>query len=177
MSLLPPSLLPFWVDAPPGSGGGRLTVVPFAGIGVLAAFYASLYGPGDAAGLGWYARLNKPDWAGWIEWAGPATSLAIAVLITAAWRVWRLGAFRSVPATLLGSCAVLGLQSTWSTLFFALQSPYLGLLNLLLLCPASIILALLYGAFDRTAARLASVFCLWPLLLLSGNLAIWWRNG
>lgn len=144
----------------------------------MAALYASLYSPsGAAGGWGWYPRLAKPAWAPSPSVTGPVSTLFYAVLAVAIWRVWRTGAFRSIPFTLAGFACLLFLQSIWTTLFYGLQSPLLGLIDLLLIASLSFPLWLTYRPLDPIAGRLWLAYVFWVLFLLPVNAAIWWLNA
>jgi tryptophan-rich sensory protein len=179
MSLLPPGLLPFWMDPdggafPPERQGQALGL--FAGICGVAAFYASLYAPSESGSFGWYPRLAKPAWAPAPAFTGPVSTLFFAVLAVSIWRVWRTGAFRTVPVTAAGFACLLFLQSLWSTLFYGLQSPLLGLLDLVAAVIVAGVLWLIYQPLDWLASRLWLAYLLWICFLVPINAAIWWLN-
>ncbi len=181
MPLLPPSFLPFWwevegeAQSPNQRQGHALGF--FLGVCGLAAFYASLYAPSGAGEWGWYPRLAKPSWAPSPRFTGPVSSLFYGVLAVSIWRIWRTGAFRTVPFTLAGFACVLFLQSIWSTLFFGLQNPLLGLADLLAVFVLACVLWLTYMPIDTLAGRLWLAYLLWVLFLIPINAAIWWRNA
>ena len=180
MSLLPPSFLPFWMDSdggiasPPRRQGQALGL--FAGICGAAAFYASLYAPSETGSFGWYPRLAKPAWAPAPAFTRPVSTLFFAVLAIAIWRVWRTGAFRTVPVTAAGFACLLFLQTIWSTLFYGLQNPLLGLVDLLAAALLASVLGLIYQPLDRLASRLWLANLLWVCFLVPMNAAIWWLN-
>ncbi len=181
MPLLPPSFLPFWVEAagdakPPVRGQGRVLVF-FLGICAVAAIYASLYAPSRSGNWGWYPRLAKPSWVPSPAITGPVSTLFYGVLAVAIWRIWRTGAFRAVPFTLAGFVCVLFLQSIWSTLFYGLQSPLLGLIDLLIIWLLAAVLWLTYKPLDAAAGWLWLAYMIWVCLLLSVNTAIWRLNA
>lgn len=181
MPLLPPSFLPFWMeverDPEPLVRRQGQALGFFLGICVIAAFYASSYAPSGSGNWGWYPRLAKPSWAPSTAITGPVSTLFYGVLAVAIWRIWRTGAFRTVPFTLAGFACLLFLQSIWSTLFYGLQSPLLGLADLLIICILAAILWLTYKPLDTIAARLWLAYLIWVCLLLPINAAIWWLNA
>ena len=179
--MLPRSFLPFWMEAdgaavPPVRGQGRVLGFFLAVCGG-AALYASLYAPSASGNWGWYPRLLKPSWAPPPAITGPVSTLFYGVLAVAIWRIWRTGAFRAVPFTLVGFICLLFLQSIWSTLFYGLQSPLLGLVDLLIVWLLSAVLWLTYMPNDAVAARLWLAYLIWAGLLLPVNAAIWWLNA
>ena len=68
-------------------------------------------------------------------------------------------------------------QAVWSTLFYGMQSPFLGLADLAVLVPLSAVLWLTYQPLDAWAGRLWLSYLGWLLFLLPFNAAIWWLNG
>ncbi len=177
MQLLPPSFLPFWMEvegdaeSPKQRQGHALAF--FAGVCGLAAFYASLYAPSGAGNWGWYPRLAKPAWAPSPAFTGPVSTLFYLVLAVS---IWRTGAFRTVPFTLAGFAGLLFLQSIWSTLFYGLQSPLLGLADLLLVALLAAILWLTYHPIDKLAGRLWLAYLCWVAFLLPLNAALVYLN-
>lgn len=155
---------------------GRALLFFFALCGA-AAFFSSLYAPADSGAWGWYPRLVKPSWALSPSVAGPVTTVSYAVLAVAIWRIWRTGAFRSVPFTFAGFAGLLLLQASWSTLFFGMQSPFLGMAALVVLFLHGSILWLVYASIDTWAGRLWLVYLGWVLFQLPGQIAIWRLNG
>ena len=181
MPFLPPSFLPFWwevegeAESPLQRQGQALGL--FLGVCGLAGFYASLYAPSGAGEWGWYPRLAKPSWTPSPHLTGPVSSLFYAVLAVSVWRIWRTGAFRTVPFTMAGFACLLFLQSIWSTLFFGLQNPLLGLADLLVVFLLACVLWLTYSPIDAWAGRLWLAYLLWVLFLIPVNAAIWWLNA
>jgi tryptophan-rich sensory protein len=181
MSMLPPSFLPFWwevegdAESPLRRQGFALAF--FLGVCAMAAFYASLYAPSGAGEWGWYPRLAKPAWAPSPAFTGPVSTLFYAVLAVSIWRVWRTGAFRTIPITMTGFACLLFLQSIWSTLFYGMQSPLLGLADLVIILLLAVILWLTYRPLDAWASALWLAYVGWILLLLLINAAIWWLNA
>jgi tryptophan-rich sensory protein len=166
---------PDGVSAPPDRRQ-RAALGIFGGVCGAAAFYASLYAPSEAGSFGWYPRLVKPAWAPAPALTGPVSTLFYAVLAFAIWRIWRTGAFRTVPVTAAGFACVLALQSVWSTLFYGLQSPLLGLLDLAVTATLAGVLWLIYQPLDRLAGRLWLAYVVWICLLLPVNGTLWWLN-
>lgn len=181
MRLLPPSFLPFWLEV---DAGAELPVQRqwhalafLLGICGLAAFYSSLYAPSRSGNWGWYPRLVKPAWAPSPAVTGPVATLFYFVLAVSVWRVWRTGAFRTVPFTMAGFLGLVFLQSIWSTLFYGLQSPLLGLADLSLITALAFPLWITYRQIDVLAGRLWLAYLCWLLFLLPLNAAIYFLNA
>ncbi|MFN0103147.1 MAG: TspO/MBR family protein [Bryobacteraceae bacterium] len=181
MSLLPPSFLPFWMEVKGDAGsparGHGYALGIFFGVCGLAALYSSVYAPSGEGNWGWYPRLAKPAWAPSPAVTGPVSTGFYAVLAVTIWRIWRTGAFRTVPFTFAGFACLLLLQSMWSTLFYGLQSPLLGLADSIIVLVLAGVLWLTYNPLDTLAGRLWLAYLVWISLLLPANVAIWWLNG
>ncbi|MBM3788251.1 MAG: tryptophan-rich sensory protein, partial [Acidobacteria bacterium] len=80
------------------------------------------------------------------------------------------------PFTGLGFVGQLFFQSMWSTCFYGMQSPALGLLDLLIVALIATMLWFTYRGMDQIAGWLWSAYLLWLYYLTSVNLAIWWSN-
>ena len=123
----------------------------------------------------YYARLGKPSWAppGWVF--GPVWTLLYALRGFAAWLVAGKGGSASRTPLLMWS-AQLGLNATWSPVFFGLRAPGLALVNIVLLWLA--LLGTVTAFFSRRP--LAGVLLLpylgWVSFATALNFAIWRRN-
>ena len=181
MSLLPPSFLPFWMEeagepeAP--SQGQAHALMMFVGLCGVAAMYASLYAPSESGAWGWYPKLAKPSWVPPPSVTGPVSTAFYMVLAFSIWRIWRTGAFRTIPFTVAGFGCLLFLQSIWSTLFYGMKSPLLGMTDLALVAVLATLLWCTYRTLDSLAAQLWLVYVAWVLVLLAANTGIWWLNG
>lgn len=181
MPLLPPAFLPFWwkVD------GDSITPIRRQGYALgfffvlcaLAAFYSSLYAPSVSGTWGWYPRLLKPSWLPSPAFTRAGSNVFFTVLAFAIWRIWRTGAFRTIPFTLIGFSCLLFLQAIWTTVFYGLQSPALGFADLSAVAVLAAVLWLTVRPLDALAGRLWLAYLCWTLLLLSANATIWWLNA
>lgn len=180
MQLLPPSFLPFWMevegDAESPNKRQWHALAFFVTLCAVAAFYSSLYAPSRAGNWGWYPRLAKPAWVSSPAVTGPISTLFYFVLAGSIWRIWRTGAFRTVPITMAGFACLLFLQAIWSTLFYGLQSPLLGLVDLTLIALLSAVLWLTYRQIDRVAGRLWLAYLGWILFLIPQNAVLYHLN-
>ncbi|MBI2689540.1 MAG: tryptophan-rich sensory protein [Acidobacteria bacterium] len=181
MPMLPPAFLPFWMEegrdsVPPSQGQGQALGIILSICGI-AAFYASLYAPSESGQWGWYPRLAKPSWALPPSFTGPVSTLFYLVLAISIWRIWRTGAFRTIPFTLAGFAFLLLLQSIWSTLFYGLKSPFLGMADLALIAVLATLLWFTYKTLDAWAAALWLAYLMWVVILFLVNTGIWWLNG
>ena len=126
----------------------------------------------------WYASLAKPSFnpPNWIF--GPVWSTLYVLMIIAAWRVLRLPdvtSGRRLALTLFFN--QLALNGLWSWMFFGLQSPALGLFNiipqLILICAT----AIGFWKLDRFPAACMMPLAAWVAFAMLLNIEIWRLNG
>jgi tryptophan-rich sensory protein len=67
-------------------------------------------------------------------------------------------------------------NALWSILFFGLQSPLLGLLDILLLLGLIILMIVKFYRLDRIAAYLLVPYLAWVSFATLLNFSIWWLN-
>ena len=129
---------------------------------VSAASFATLVLGGwlTSMGLGdWYDSLAKPPFQP-PAWAFSPAWITIFVLLTVAtWRVARHP--RGDARTMVVFGIQLGLNATWSLLFFALQRPGWALAEIIALDLVVVALALLYARIDRLAGVLLIPYVAW----------------
>lgn len=125
----------------------------------------------------WYRGLNRPSWSP-PDWAfAPAWTVLYILMGMAAWLVWRTGwekgAVRAALAVFAGQLALNGL---WSILFFGLQSPGAGLIEIIILWCAILLTTVLFFGLDRLAGLLFVPYVLWVTFASGLNFAIWSLN-
>jgi translocator protein len=172
MPLLPTSFLPFWVQSAedhdlPRNPRAGLWAFLFAAY--LAAFYGFSYAPKEG---GWYSTLSKPEWTPANEWFGLIWVAVYTLAALSGWRIWKLGAFRTVPWTGIGWAAQIFLSALWSTLFFGLQAPWLAVVGLAALLYVQFSLYFLYRSLDSLSGWFWLPAVLWSLWLATFNVAI-----
>ena len=123
----------------------------------------------------YYARLDKPSWAppGWLF--GPVWTLLYALIGAAAWLV----AGRSVPGArspLVLWGVQLGLNATWTPVFFGLRAPGLALVNIGLLWLAIVGTVVAFFSRRPAAGALLLPYLGWVSFATALNFAIWRRN-
>jgi tryptophan-rich sensory protein len=118
----------------------------------------------------WYAELSKPFFGppNWI-FAPVWTTLYILMGI-ALYRVW---AYRGLVTLFV---IHLVFNALWSILFFGLQSPLLGLFDILLLLGLIILMTIKFYRVDRLAAYLLVPYLAWVSFATLLNFSIWWLN-
>jgi tryptophan-rich sensory protein len=121
---------------------------------------------------GWYAGIAKPSWTPPNAWFGPVWSALYILMSVAAWRVWKAGGRRELTVF----WAQLSVNGAWSWLFFGLNNPLFGLIDLSLLVPLVWATASVFARKDRIAAALFVPYGLWVSFAWALNLAIWRLN-
>lgn len=177
MPLLPTSFLPFWVDTDEDHDiprNPRAGLWAFLLLNYLAAFYGFSYAPKEG---GWYSTLLKPSWTPSNEWFGLIWLAIYTLTALAGWRIWQSGAFRTVPYTGIGWVLQVFLSALWSTCFFGMQAPWLGVVDLVLLDFLLFTLWLLYRPIDTKAAWMWIPAIVWAGFLTILNTAIAWLNA
>ncbi|MBD3297844.1 MAG: tryptophan-rich sensory protein [candidate division Zixibacteria bacterium] len=125
----------------------------------------------------WYPTLEKAPWnpPGWVF--GPVWTVLYVMMAVAAWRVWR---YRKGDERVRQALGIFYLQLTlnflWSILFFGLQLPLAGLIDIVLLLTAIILTTIVFRRIDRWAAWLMIPYALWVAYATTLNAAIWWLN-
>ena len=124
----------------------------------------------------WYAGLAKPSFnpPNWLF--GPVWTALYALMALALWRLLRLPPTPARRVSLILFFVQLALNAAWSWMFFAAQSPLLGLINVVPQWLTVVATAIAFMRLDRVAG-----WCLVPLALWVGyasllNAALWWLN-
>ena len=123
----------------------------------------------------YYSRLQKPSWAppGWLF--GPVWTLLYALMGVAAWLV--AGKADSASRTPLVLWSVqLGLNATWTPVFFGLRAPGLALVNIVLLWFALVGTVIAFFSRRPLAGVLLIPYLSWVTFATALNFAIWHQN-
>lgn len=126
--------------------------------------------------LTWYTTLTKPSWTppDWLF--GPVWSCLYIMIAVSGWLIYRAehSHKRSVALMLYGG--QLTLNFIWSFLFFFLQSPVLGLIDIALLCILLSLTIIKAWPVSRLASLLLIPYLLWIMYATSLNAGIWLLN-
>lgn len=146
-------------------------VVCFAAAGV-----GSLVTTPQTADGAWYDTLNKPfftppDWL-----FGPVWTLLFLSMAVAGWLVWRARGFSGARVAMALFFGQLALNVLWSVVFFGLESPGLGLVEILVLWAAILLTILAFGRVSRPAGWLLVPYLAWVSFAALLNAGIWWLN-
>lgn len=126
----------------------------------------------------WYAGLAKPTFNPPNRVFAPVWTTLYALMAFALWRILRLsGPYAARRRAVLLLFILFIFNAAWSWMFFWLQSPLLGLLNIV---PQFVVILVTIGLVARLDSLAA--ICLVPLaawVAFAGvlNLAIWRLNG
>ena len=124
----------------------------------------------------WYAALNKPSFNPPNGVFGPVWTTLYALMAFAAFRILKLAPSPARRIALILFFTQLALNAAWSWLFFAAQSPLLGLIDIVPQFVCVVAACVAFARLDRLAG-----LCLAPLVLWVGyagvlNAAVWWLN-
>ncbi len=125
----------------------------------------------------WYAQLHKPalNPPNWLF--GPVWSVLYLCMAASAWLVWRNAGWSGGRYALVLFFAQLGLNVTWSALFFGLRLPGAALVEVLVLLLAIIATAISFLPFSRTAFWLMIPYAAWVSFASHLNAEIWRLNS
>lgn len=123
----------------------------------------------------WYPTLVKPTWNP-PNWVFPiAWTILYTMMGVALWFVWKDDAQNKTAAyTAFG--IQLFLNFIWSFLFFYLQSPLLGFIDIVLLWVAIIATIAAFSKHSKIAAYLLIPYLLWVSYAMSLNWFIFIKN-
>ena len=125
----------------------------------------------------WYTRLEKPffhppDWI-----FAPVWTLLYIMMGIAAGIIWSKGFYHKwVKVALYHFGFQLILNGFWPILFFGLQEPLLGLINILVLFVVILITIKWFKIVNNSAAYLMIPYAVWVLYAAALNFEIWRLN-
>jgi len=125
----------------------------------------------------WYAGLAKPDFNPPNAVFAPVWTGLYVLMAFAVWRILRLPPSEQRRAALIAFFVQLALNVAWSWMFFAMQSPLLGLINIVPQLVAIVWTIALFARLDRTAALCLVPLAGWVAFATVLNFAIWRLNG
>jgi tryptophan-rich sensory protein len=133
----------------------------------------TITGPGS-----WYATLQKPFFAP-PNWVFAPVWITLFVLMGGAlYLVWESGTERRDVQVALGVFGVQFIMNVlWSFLFFGLQSPLLGLVDILLLWIMIVVTIWAFYRVKKLAAYLLIPYIAWVSLASALNGAIYFMNA
>ena len=125
----------------------------------------------------WFLTIHKPTWTppAWVfsfVW-----TILYIMMAFALWLVWKRtlrGKWGSTPYLLFGLQLLLNL--IWSALFFGLQSPFLALIDIILLWIILLATVVMFSNIYWVAGLLLVPYLAWVTFAAILNLVIWWQN-
>lgn len=124
----------------------------------------------------WYPTLNKPVWnpPAWVF--APVWTILYVMLAISGWLMYEAAPSRQRTVALAFYGVQLILNFIWSFFFFSLQSPFLGLIDILLLLLFVVLTIISAWTVRPLAALLLLPYVLWVLYATTLNLGIWLLN-
>ncbi len=124
----------------------------------------------------WYASLAKPSFnpPNWIF--GPVWTTLYLLMAFSVWRILRLPAGSTRRTALTLFFIQLALNAAWSWMFFAANSPLLGLVNIIPQFALIVATVVAFSRLDRLAAYCLVPLAAWVAFATVLNLSIWMLN-
>ncbi len=148
------------------------------GASIAACFLAAGIGSAFTAASvkSWYPTLQKPPGTppSWVF--GPVWTTLYLLMAAAAWLVWKQRSAADVTWALALFFTQLGLNATWSVVFFGLRRPGVALLEILVLLAAIIATTANFAAISRPAFWLMVPYVGWVSYATFLNFGIWQLN-
>ena len=143
-------------------------LILFLAVSLGGGFYMGISNPPGA----WYSGLNQP-WFQPPNWLfAPAWTILYICIAVAGWRVW----CRRLVKPLAVWAVQMGLNLTWSPLFFGAHQTGAALFVLMGMLLAIIAFVAFSWKTDRMAAWLFVPYAAWVSFAGLLNAAIWWLN-
>lgn len=127
--------------------------------------------------LTWYPTLIKPSWTP-PNWVFPIvwTTLYVMIALSGALIYCAEHSLQRTRALMFYGFQ-LALNFIWSFLFFSLQSPLLGLVDIIPLCVFTVLTINKAWHVDRWAGLLLVPYFIWITYAMTLNAGLWWLNS
>ncbi len=124
----------------------------------------------------WYPALIKPSWTppNWVF--GPVWTLLYLMIAVSGWLIYQAENSRNRSIALGFYSIQLFLNFIWPLLFFSLQNPLYGLIDILLLCLFISLTIIKAWSVRPIAAVLLIPYLFWVAYAASLNAGIWLLN-
>jgi tryptophan-rich sensory protein len=149
-------------------------------VGLMAVCFGAA-GIGGAVGSSsvgsWYASLAKPSWTppDWLF--GPVWTTLYFLMAVSAWLVWRRAGWPAARTSLCLFGLQLGLNTSWSVLFFGFRNPGLAMAGILALWLAIAATVVNFWGRSTVAAVLLTPYLAWTTFAAVLNFGIWRMNA
>jgi benzodiazapine receptor len=124
----------------------------------------------------WYPLLKKPFWTPPPFVFGPVWTILYLLMAIALWLVWKEPVAKSKKTAYTFFSLQLFFNLIWSGLFFALRSPLMGLIDILILYGFIIATMVSFYRIKPLAAYLLIPYLCWVSYAITLNAAIWYLN-
>lgn len=124
----------------------------------------------------WYPTLAKPAWTppSWLF--GPVWFCLYMMIAVAGWLIYRAESSPNRSKALIFYGSQLASNFIWSFLFFSLQSPLLGMIDIILLSLLICCTVITAWPVSRLASFLLIPYFVWVIYATTLNAAIWFLN-
>jgi tryptophan-rich sensory protein len=125
----------------------------------------------------WYLGLKKTSWNPPDLVFGPVWTTLYLMIAISGWRIWvKIGQERMRHPAMVWYFIQLALNLLWSIVFFGLQSPIAGLVDIILLLIAIFMTIKLFFPINKTAAILLVPYFIWVMYASTLNAGIVYLN-
>ena len=124
----------------------------------------------------WYPTLIKPSWNPPSFVFGPVWTVLYIMIAISGWLIYQASDSHKRNVALILYGIQLSLNFIWSFLFFSLQSPILGLIDIILLCFILGLTIFKVWQVRPIAAFLLVPYFIWVMYAATLNSAIWLLN-
>lgn len=159
-----------------GVGRSVVALVAFFAVCFAAAAIGGLFTTPQTAPGGWYDSLDKPFFTPPAWLFGPVWTVLYAAMAVAGWLVWRQRGSVNVRPALVLFGVQLFLNMMWSVVFFGMQAPGLGLLEISALWVAISLTIVAFLRVSRGAGWLLVPYLAWVTFATLLNAGIWLLN-
>jgi tryptophan-rich sensory protein/uncharacterized protein YbjT (DUF2867 family) len=125
---------------------------------------------------GWYQTIARPKWTPPDRVFGPVWTVLYFMMAIAGWLVWRRSGIAAARGAWFLFAAQLLLNALWSGIFFALRSPGLAFIEILVLWAVLVGTIAAFWQHSRWASYLLLPYLAWSSFAAVLNLAIWRLN-
>ncbi len=125
---------------------------------------------------GWYTTLNRPPFAPPSGVFAPVWTTLFVLMGIALFMVWRRAGHPGAPAALRVFAIQWLLNVLWSVAFFGLQSPLLGLIDIVALWGMIVLTIVRFARVSRPAAWLLAPYIAWVSFAIVLNASYWVLN-
>ncbi len=156
--------------------GNPVQLIACIALCMLFAFAGSVFTP-EVGSEWYYSVLNKPSWnpPDWLF--APVWTVLFVLMGISLSLVVKEGIDKPlVTAALIVFAVQLYLNFAWSAMFFGLQSPFWGYLEIAALWLSIVLTMVLFGAVSKVAALLLIPYLLWVSFASFLTFTIWQLN-